>query len=310
MENKRENNRTWSYDEIDYRRFNELGIAELGRLYHDLPSRVKDDHTRIPLPIVAKGITAFLADGSMTSFLNVIYFGLQVVDAEVFFDEYYKHCMEFLKINDRRKSPLKYKWKSDNELINEHLKTEKEIFEEPQIFYNEYREQHGEIIETIKETALYYPEWVKKAYLKDEAENSTPEPSNYPNQKPIFRPEAIQAIFDILKDFFHLDSHLGLKQILETGNDVSKPLIFLDNGNRLADAFKQLIKADIITGCEQIQLENWIFKNFKYIHRGQIKNYTQNYLNDIISTNKDKCQKPILNVRLDKSTGIIFITKS
>ena len=128
--------------------------------------------------------------------------------------------------------------------------------------------------------------------------------------KPIFNPEAILRIFDLLKPFFIRDHQIQLKQILEIGNDATEPLIFLDNGNRLADAFKQLIKVDIITGCKQKDLENWIGRNFRYIHRKQIKSFTTRYLSDIISTNNDKCQNPILNVKRDKETGMYLINKA
>lgn len=128
--------------------------------------------------------------------------------------------------------------------------------------------------------------------------------------KPIFKPETIETIFDLLKGFFYPKQHDELHKLLDTGNNASEPLIFLSNGNRLADAFKQLIKSDVITGCDQIHLENWILKSFKYLFRDQITDYTPRYLNDIISTTKDKCQRPILNVKLDNSTGKIIIRKA
>ncbi|HXB39233.1 MAG TPA: hypothetical protein VNZ49_01755 [Bacteroidia bacterium] len=131
-----------------------------------------------------------------------------------------------------------------------------------------------------------------------------------PSIKPIFKPETIQTIFDLLKDFFSMEHQIQLKQIFETGNNTSEHLIFLGSGNRLADAFKQLIKADIITGCEQKELENWIYINFKYRYRKKIKDFTLRYLNDIISTNKDLCQRPLLNVTKENATGNILISKA
>jgi hypothetical protein len=129
-------------------------------------------------------------------------------------------------------------------------------------------------------------------------------------RKPVLKPEAVKSVFDILKDFFSTVQQNELKQLLETGSNNSQHLIFLDNGNRLADAFKQLIKADVITQCEQKELESWIAINFKYTYRKAVKEYSTRYLNDIISTNKDKCQNPLLNVKTDKTTGEIKITKA
>jgi hypothetical protein len=127
--------------------------------------------------------------------------------------------------------------------------------------------------------------------------------------KPVLKPEAAQKVFDIIKDFFNPEQQNELKRTLETGNDTSQHLVFLDNGNRLADAFKQLKKADVIIGCEQKELESWIQRNFKFRHRKQTKEFRLRYLNDIISTNKDKCQKPILNTTINRATGEISITK-
>ena len=131
-----------------------------------------------------------------------------------------------------------------------------------------------------------------------------------PEIKPIFNPKAINTIFDLLKDFFSKEHQTELIEILQNGSIASTRLIFLDNGNRLADAFKQLIKADIITGCEQKELEAWIQKNFNYRYRNIIKAYTPHYLNDIISTNKILCKNPILEVTKDKVSGKNSIRKA
>ena len=138
------------------------------------------------------------------------------------------------------------------------------------------------------------------------------EPINSPVSiefKPIFKPDAIPQIFDILKDFFSLEEQPELKKLLGSGGNVEQALLFLDNGSRLADTFKQLISADIITGCNKKELENWIFQNFKYKYRKEEKAFTLRYLHDIISTNKDKCQKPIINVKKDRLLGDISIVK-
>lgn len=150
--------------------------------------------------------------------------------------------------------------------------------------------------------------------LFDTLWKNTPPPAETEQEtveiKPVLKPEAVQTVFDILKDFFKEEQKKELKQLLKTGNNTGEHLIFLDNGNRLADAFKQLKNADIITGCEKKELEYWIGKNFKFRHRQEIKEYKPRYLNDIISTNKDKCQNPLLNVTTERATGVIKITKA
>lgn len=127
--------------------------------------------------------------------------------------------------------------------------------------------------------------------------------------KPIFQQDLQETIFNNLKIFFSKEQQSAFKTILEDGNDLNTPLIFLDNGNRLADAFKQLIKSDIISGVEQQELEEWIYRNFKYRFRGEIRPFKLTYLNSIISTNKIGCKRPIFNVIPDKLTGKMFIKK-
>lgn len=127
--------------------------------------------------------------------------------------------------------------------------------------------------------------------------------------KPKFKQELQEDIYSILKDFFDINERNQLWQLIETGNDLDKPILFLGNGNRLADTFKQFIKADVITGCQQNQLEGWIVKNFQYIRQGKTHSFTPRYLNDIISTKKDLCRKPLLNVTVAKVTGQIQIRR-
>ena len=129
---------------------------------------------------------------------------------------------------------------------------------------------------------------------------------------PIFKPDAIETIYDILKDHFSLEQQPRLKELLNTGKETSEHLIFLGNQNRLADAFKQLIEKDFITGCQKKELESWIFNNFQCLqqHTRQPVYYTLRYLEDIISGNKAPCKKQLFKIELDKVTGKQMIRKA
>lgn len=140
-----------------------------------------------------------------------------------------------------------------------------------------------------------------------EPEKSTIEIPTAFDTKPVFNTEKVAEIFDILKVFFNPEHQKKLESILSTGDNLSEPLLFLENGNRLADAFKQLYNADFITGCQKKELEKWIAQNFNYRYRNEVKAFKIRYLNDIISTNNDNCKKPILNVV--KSNGVYIISK-
>lgn len=118
--------------------------------------------------------------------------------------------------------------------------------------------------------------------------------------KPKFASDAILDIYNILSKFFDEKQLESLNDILLSGSDVEKPLIFLSNGNRLADAFKLLYNNNLITGCEKKELESWIYRNFKYRHKKNEKDFSLDYLNNIISSNEEKCTKPILNIKNNK----------
>ena len=116
-------------------------------------------------------------------------------------------------------------------------------------------------------------------------------------RSPAFKREVIEDVVEILGSFFSKEDQGPLEELIRQGIEANEPLMFLDNGNRLADAFKQLINSDFITGCEKQELCTWIARNFKYRYRKETRYFSPRYLKDIIATHKDKCQKPLLNVK-------------
>jgi len=148
------------------------------------------------------------------------------------------------------------------------------------------------LIDAGLEIVVKNPNILKNA---DQANENNSVKSN--NAGPKFKSDIVDDIFNILKDFFSQEHQNELKEILVSGSNARQKLIFLDTGNRLADAFKQLYDADFITSCQKNELEKWISENFSFRYRGIIKEFKTKYLNDIISTTKDKCQKPLLDVK-------------
>jgi hypothetical protein len=165
-----------------------------------------------------------------------------------------------------------------------------------------------ETIEKIHEYEKEFCSFPSSSYDPSVSKNFDPA-SAVVDIKPIFNPESVPTIFDSLKCFFTAEHQKILLHILNTGGDSNEPLIFLDNGNRLADSFKQLYNCGMITCCEKKELENWICRNFRYRYRQNIVAFTIHYLNLIISTNKDLCQNPIIDVKKDRITGHIVISK-
>jgi len=114
--------------------------------------------------------------------------------------------------------------------------------------------------------------------------------------KPIFKPEAIDTIFEIIKDYFKAEQQTELLSILKTGNKASNKLLFMGNGNRLTDTFKQLIEYDFITCCEKKDLINWTCLNFSFLRRGEIKPFIHGTVEKTISGN-NFCKSHLIEIK-------------
>lgn len=120
--------------------------------------------------------------------------------------------------------------------------------------------------------------------------------------KPVFKPETIQLIFEILKNYFSKEHQTKLKTILETGNKTGEPLIFIDNGNRLTDTFQKLFEYGFITSCNKQDLINWVTVNFKFRYRNEAKEFIYSTVEKTISRNDNPCKSPLINIE----KGLIF----
>jgi len=114
--------------------------------------------------------------------------------------------------------------------------------------------------------------------------------------KPILKPEAVQVVFDILKDFFSTEQQTEFKQVIETGNKASNKLIFKGNGNRLTDTFKKLIEHNFILGCQKQDLINWIISNFNFIQQSKVKSFIYDTVEKTISRNFYPCKSPLIEI--------------
>lgn len=143
----------------------------------------------------------------------------------------------------------------------------------------------------------------EQSVLKVIPNNKEPEkptinkPVNREEAKPVFKEGAAEIFYDLIKDYFKSEDQPLLKNLLTSGLDVSGPLIFKGQGNKLSDAFKQLFEANLIISCNKSELIAWILLHFKYTDKGSVRSYTEKYLQDIISSNTKSCQSPILDVR-------------
>jgi hypothetical protein len=128
---------------------------------------------------------------------------------------------------------------------------------------------------------------------------------NSQNGQPVFKEGVAATFFDLMKDYFPQDAQQDFKNLITEGQRPVEPLVFRGKGNQLADAFKQLIEANLIISVNKAQLNNWILNNFNYIDKDSVRPYSEKYLEDIVSSNIKNCQSPILDVR--KKDGQFFL---
>lgn len=137
--------------------------------------------------------------------------------------------------------------------------------------------------------------------LFDTLWDNTPPPAETEQEtveiKPVLKPEAVQTVFEIIKDFFSTEQQPDLKQVIETGNIASKKLLFKGNGNRLTDTFKKLIEHDFITGCQKQDLINWIISNFTFTQQNKVKAFIYDTVEKTISRNYYPCKSPLIEIR-------------
>jgi hypothetical protein len=158
--NKKNDNESDFIDKLDWESYYKEGIACLKRRK---PSDPYDTPTSYS--IVAKGITAYLSYEMTPDYdsFRMLIQGKKLTELEgKIFSRYYNKC--FSKFENRYKAehPLPPEQKSKTELIQDFLENEKQYFAESKSFYEETRYWEKDIIEEIKEAALYFQEWIEQ----------------------------------------------------------------------------------------------------------------------------------------------------
>jgi len=124
---------------------------------------------------------------------------------------------------------------------------------------------------------------------------------------PTFADGTVGQLFSLLKPYFIKEDHSRLSELLTKNSPPDLPLVFRGNGNQLADAFKQLFDANVIVGCQQSDLEKWIAPKFLYLSsQGEPREFTEGYLNGIISTKGRPCKSPILKIEQKEGKFLIL----
>lgn len=162
---------------------------------------------------------------------------------------------------------------------------------------NEEQQYRNIIKEWYKDEKIFFDEITPllKALPPQQAEVKTEQETI--DLKPVLNPDAVQIVFDILKDFFSIEHQTEFKKLIETGNKANSKLLFKGNGNRLTDTFKKLIEHDFITGCQKQDLINWIISNFTFINQNKAKAFIYDTVEKTISRNFYPCKSPLIEIK-------------
>nr|WP_294896203.1 hypothetical protein [uncultured Pedobacter sp.] len=156
-----------------------------------------------------------------------------------------------------------------------------------------------------------YEEWKSKNIeVQSEEKNQQTKTPTFPETpSPTFTQGTAEEFLKIISPYFQEVQQTALQSLIKENKSPDQPLIFQGNGNQLADAFKQLYEANLIVGCNKSELEKWIAPNFLYTYnKNTVKNFTEGWLNGIISSDSKPCKSPILEVR--SKEGVHFISST
>ncbi|MBB5645906.1 hypothetical protein [Pedobacter cryoconitis] len=168
-------------------------------------------------------------------------------------------------------------------------------------------------VEAILTPAETFEEWKsKQASQKTDScalsNFSVTIPYNADAGMPKFDQQSANDFLKIMKSYFSEEDQIQLSALISDSKSLTNRLIFRGNGNQLADAFKQLIEANLITGCLKSDLEKWVAKNFLYGTRETPKEYTEGWVGAIISEDTKPCKSPIIEIRMIDRVPTVFPT--
>ena len=108
---------------------------------------------------------------------------------------------------------------------------------------------------------------------------------------PVFKKDAIDDIFNIIRDYFSIEDQPALRNLLLTGKSNGASILFKGNGAVLCHFFKTLYSGGFIKVAVQADLERWIAFNFVYMNKlkKEITIFRPKYVSRYISeTGQDK----------------------
>lgn len=316
--NKAEYNNIWDSftDKLNRERFITEGVAFLERWYEKDGDRIRhhhknteDDATVIPLPLVAKGISAYLSywPYSDDKSLRILLYENNSINTDEIFTRYFENCYKFLDYSNR-KIALPHKRKSKADLILEHLKIEEQYLIESEPLFFECKPWEKDTIAEIKEVALFYPVWVKKTYLKLDVQDTTNESINTSDDSIIpmkscrheltlpmisfNKVETIDLIFNELKGYFPGFESEFRKTL--SGKRLVTPILFIGNQSKLVEVFRRLRYNNFLINTPT-EIRNWICSNFNFRYKNgnheELRPFNESTVWDVLTKEKNELTK-------------------
>lgn len=163
---------------------------------------------------------------------------------------------------------------------------------------------YGELNNTIWEIRRFKEHYLKESSISTTQPNEEVQREVVLTENPIFNSTIIEDFFNVIQPYFDFVDQAQLMRLLKNDDSLPHPLIFKNNGNRLAYAFRELIENDLITGCDKKQLQNWMMKNFQYVSKKKVIPYSFDYLEKCISRNFYPCKRPLFRVENKKIINV------
>lgn len=161
------------------------------------------------------------------------------------------------------------------------------------------------ILSKVEEQVRKYPQ-IFASFEKCELNSEAREIKNLNLEKPTIETkpninkETANDVFIILQGYFDTSQHTELSSLLKNGNDSKSKLLFRAQGNKLTDTFKQLYEANLLTGCQKKDLQNWIVSNFQYLNKKQPTDFNYKTVEKNVSSNEYPCKNPIIKIENGK----------
>lgn len=121
--------------------------------------------------------------------------------------------------------------------------------------------------------------------------------------RPIFQDDLIDDIFEALSQDFGHEDHERLRQLLNTGDDVTPRVVYLGPGASIIDAFRLLLGGPITNTINKKQLGAWIRRNINYMEAGKICEMRPRLTQDNLSTQVGRTKNKIIEVLVGGPKG-------